>query len=201
MLILDHIFFEGVTEFIWYMVLAGGGVALIASFVLSVYRIPLQLASIIAFVLGIYNLGIIANEAKWDDRMKDTKRQIKEADAEIEHLNEKLAANNEKARGDLNTANGKLRDMAGKLDKALTDALAAKNGQPATPQSVIQNLSDEERKQYENMNAEQKKEYENKIADLIKKFKECQIPQIIIDKHNTAAEPRLKKADSKGEKK
>jgi len=202
MLILDYIFFKGLTEVIWYGVLAGAFVAWIASFVMKLYRIPLQIVSVAALILGVYNLGILANEAKWDARMEDAKRQVKEAEVETERMNERLAEENAKARGELDKANAKHKDTANKLDRALTDALAAKNGQPATPQTVIQNLSDDERKKYENMSAEQKQKYEDEIAALIKNAKECPIvPKIIIDQMNSAAAARAKKADNKGEKK
>lgn len=202
MLILDYIFFKGLTEFIWYAILASGFVAWIASLVLKLYRIPLQIVGVAAIILSIYNLGMVANEAKWDARMEDAKRQVKEAEAETEHMNEKLAENNQKAREELDRINTKQRDTANKLDRALTDALSAKNGQPATPQTIIQNLSDEERKKYENMSAEQKKKYEDEIEALIKNAKECPVvPKIIIDQMNSAAATRTKKADNKGEKK
>lgn len=202
MLILDYIFFKGLTEFVWYAILAGAFIAWIASFVMKLYRMPLQIISVVGLILGVYNLGMVHNEAKWDARMEDAKRQVKEAEAETERMNERLAEENAKARGELDKANANHRNAASKLDKALTDALAAKSGQPATPQTVIQNLSEEERKKYENMNADQKKKYEDEIAELIKNAKECPIvPKYIIDQMNSAAETRAKKADNKGEKK
>lgn len=198
MLILDYIFFKGLTEFIWYAALAGGFAAWLASHFLGLYRLPLQAIGIVAMVLSIYNLGMAHNEAKWDAKLDEARQQVKEAEAETEHLNERLADNNQKAREDLDKANAKHRDAAGKLDRALTDALAAKNGQAATPQTVIQNLSDEERKRYENMNSDQKKKYEDEIADLIKNAKECPVvPKYIIDQMNNAA----KKSERKGEQK
>lgn len=198
MLLLDMIFFKGLTEFIWYAILAGGAIAWITSLIFKLYRIPLQIIGIAAIVLSIYNLGMVANEAKWDAKLEEARLQVKEAEAETEHLNEKLADNNQKAREELDKANAKHRDAAGKLDRALSDALAAKSGQPATPQTVIQNLSEEERKKYENMNAEQKKKYEDDIAELIKNAKECPVvPKYIIDQLNNAS----KKADKKGEQK
>jgi hypothetical protein len=199
MLILDYIFFKGLTEFVWYLIIAIGFVAWIASFVLKIYRIPLQVISVAALILGIYNLGMVHNEAKWEARMEEAKRLVEEADAEAEHANEKMVKENEDKRRIVEESGKKQAELASKLNNAVNNALAnsQKTGQIPEAKEVIVNLSDEERKKYENMNTDQKKKYEEEISELLKNVKDCPVPKTIIDQINDSA----KKPAVKGEQK
>jgi arsenical-resistance protein len=53
----------------------------------STYRLPIQVASIIALVAGVYFQGVIANETKWQDKIADLQKQIAEAEVKSKETN------------------------------------------------------------------------------------------------------------------
>lgn len=69
------------------IVLAGVG-GLIASMVLkfipfvSMYRVPIQVAAIIALVFGVYMEGGVSNQEKWEARVAEAKLEMAKKDAE-----------------------------------------------------------------------------------------------------------------------
>jgi hypothetical protein len=75
------------------LVLISGIVGTLATWVLkfipfvSTYRLPIQVASIIALVAGVYFQGVIANEAKWQDKIADLQKQIVEAETKSKETN------------------------------------------------------------------------------------------------------------------
>lgn len=85
-----------IPDWFWTLVLWGGVLALVASYILgkipfvSQYKIPLRVGGVIATIVGVYFYGVIANEAKWQARVDELERQVKEAEAEGEAANEKL---------------------------------------------------------------------------------------------------------------
>ena len=77
----------------WTLVLISGIVGTLATWVLkfipfvSTYRLPIQVASIIALVAGVYFQGVIAHEAKWQDKIADLQKQIAEAETKSKETN------------------------------------------------------------------------------------------------------------------
>jgi hypothetical protein len=75
------------------LVLISGIVGTLATWVLkfipfvSTYRLPIQVASIIALIVGVYFQGVIANEAKWQDKIADLQKQIVEAETKSKETN------------------------------------------------------------------------------------------------------------------
>jgi hypothetical protein len=82
-----------IPDWFWTLVLISGIVGTLATWVLkfipfvSTYRLPIQVASIIALVVGVYFQGVIANEAKWQDKIADLQKQIVEAETKSKETN------------------------------------------------------------------------------------------------------------------
>ena len=82
-----------IPDWFWTLVLISGIVGTLATWVLkfipfvSTYRLPIQVASIIALVAGVYFQGVIANEAKWQDKIADLQKQIVEAEVKSKETN------------------------------------------------------------------------------------------------------------------
>ena len=82
-----------IPDWVWTLVLISGIVGTLATWVLkfipfvSTYRLPIQVASIIALVAGVYFQGVIANETKWQDKIADLQKQIVEAETKSKETN------------------------------------------------------------------------------------------------------------------
>jgi uncharacterized membrane protein len=82
-----------IPDWFWTLVLISGIVGTLATWVLkfipfvSNYRLPIQVASIIALIVGVYFQGVIANEAKWQDKIADLQKQIVEAEVKSKETN------------------------------------------------------------------------------------------------------------------
>lgn len=85
-----------IPNWFWTLVLWAGVLAVVASYILgkipfvSQYKIPLRVGGVIATLVGVYFYGVIANEEKWQARVQELERQVKEAEVEGEAANEKL---------------------------------------------------------------------------------------------------------------
>lgn len=83
-------------DFVFHLITIAGVLGVVASFVLgfipfvSQYKLPIQVASIIALVFGIYFEGGIANEAVWQARVKELEVKVAEAEAKSAKENIKI---------------------------------------------------------------------------------------------------------------
>ena len=82
-----------IPDWFWTLVLIFGILGTLASWVLkfipfiSTYRLPIQVASIIALVVGVYFQGVIANEAKWQDKIAELQKKVNEAETKSKETN------------------------------------------------------------------------------------------------------------------
>ena len=82
-----------IPDWFWTLVLISGIAGTLATWVLkfipfvSTYRLPIQVALIIALVAGVYFQGVIANETKWQDKIADLQKQIAEAEVKSKETN------------------------------------------------------------------------------------------------------------------
>ena len=92
-----------IPDWFWTLVLIFGILGTLAAWVLkfipfvSTYRLPIQVASIIALVAGVYFQGVIANEAKWQDKIAELQKKVNEAEVKSKETNiviqEKIVTN------------------------------------------------------------------------------------------------------------
>lgn len=93
----------------WSLVLVVGVLAVLAAWVLkfvpfvSTYRLPIQVGGILALVVGVYFQGVIANEAKWEARVKELEAKLAVAEEESKKTNtvikEKIVKQKEYVKG------------------------------------------------------------------------------------------------------
>ena len=82
-----------IPDWFWTLVLIFGILGTLASWVLkfipfiSTYRLPIQVASIIALVVGVYFQGVIANEAKWQSKIAELQQKVVEAEIKSKETN------------------------------------------------------------------------------------------------------------------
>lgn len=82
-----------IPDWFWTLVLIFGILGTLASWVLkfipfiSTYRLPIQVASIIALVVGVYFQGVIANEAKWQGKIAELQQKVVEAEIKSKETN------------------------------------------------------------------------------------------------------------------
>lgn len=83
-------------DWFWTLVLIAGVLAMLASWVLkfipfvSTYRLPIQVGGILALLLGVYFQGVIANEAKWEARVKELEEKVAKAQEQSKETNIKI---------------------------------------------------------------------------------------------------------------
>lgn len=85
-----------IPDFLFHLITIGGVLGIIASFFfgfipfVAQYKLPIQVASIIALVVGIYFEGAISNEAAWQLKVKEVEAQLAESQAKSASENTKL---------------------------------------------------------------------------------------------------------------
>jgi hypothetical protein len=83
-------------DFVWHLLTVAGIVAVGAALLLkniplvSSYRIPLQYGGIAAVLLGVWMEGGMANEAKWQARVKELEAKIAVAEEKSKEENVKI---------------------------------------------------------------------------------------------------------------
>ena len=92
-----------IPDWFWTLVLIFGILGTLAAWILkfipfvSTYRLPIQVASIIALVAGVYFQGVIANEANWQDKIAELQKKVNEAEVKSKETNiviqEKIVTN------------------------------------------------------------------------------------------------------------
>jgi hypothetical protein len=83
-------------DFVWHLVTISGFLAIVVAVVLkkvpfvSQYKIVLQYGGIAALLLGVWMEGGIANEAKWQARVKELESKIAVAEQKSKDENTKI---------------------------------------------------------------------------------------------------------------
>ena len=148
----------------WTLVLWAGVLSLIASYFLgkipfvSQYKIPLRVGGVVATLIGVYFYGVIANEAKWQARVEELQRQVKEAEVEGESANQKLGSALEE--------NKKLVQQKGKEVVKYVDKWRTKEILKEVPVEGPERV---------------------RVEEVIKYVENCPVPKEFIDLHNQGA--------------
>jgi len=80
----------------WHVLTIGGAIAIVAALVLKripligTYRIPLQYGGVVALLFGIWMEGGIANEAKWQAKVKEMEEKVAIAEVKSQEENVKI---------------------------------------------------------------------------------------------------------------
>lgn len=88
--------FTIISEYIVHAIFAAGVIGIIVGFVLgfipliSKYKLPIQIISLLTFALGVYLEGGLANEKEWQLKVKEVEARVAKAEAESANLNTQL---------------------------------------------------------------------------------------------------------------
>lgn len=83
-------------DFVFHLITLVGILGVVASFFfgfipfVSTYKLPIQVASVILLVVGIYFEGGIANEDKWKQRVAEAEKKVLEIQVQSAEANTKL---------------------------------------------------------------------------------------------------------------
>lgn len=133
---------------------------------ISKYKLPLQVISIVLLVGGIYMEGAMSNEEKWQTMVKEMEVKVKEAEVKSIEANQALEATilqkttviKEKGKTRIEYIN---RLVEGRTVEIVKD-----------------------------MSAEEKEAFMKKQKELQDALKNCPVPRIIVEEHNKVVEQK-----------
>ena len=74
-------------EWFWTLVFIAGLIALATSWFRTPYKVPLKVGGIVGIILGTWFMGMYANEAKWQARVKELEEKLAAAEQESKKEN------------------------------------------------------------------------------------------------------------------
>lgn len=86
-----------IPDIFWTLLLLSGILAILASYFLgkipfvTQYKLPLRMGGVLALLVAVYAQGIIANEAIWQARTEELKKQVATAEESAKNANTELA--------------------------------------------------------------------------------------------------------------
>ena len=125
------------------------------------YKLPFQVLMGMVLVFSIWMEGVMANEEKWQSKIKE--------------MEEKVAAAEEQAKKENIRVEEKVIETV-KQVKVKGETIIKEIPVPGKPVEIVKDMSPEERTKYDS----KIKEYENVLAN-------CPIPQLAVEIHNKAA--------------
>lgn len=162
-----------IPDWFWTLVLWAGVLGVTASYILgkipfvAQYKIPLRVGGVVATLIGVYFYGVIANEAKWQARVDELQRQVKEAEVEGESANQKLGEVLEEKK---QTVQQKTKEVVKYVDRWRTKEIL-KEVPVEGPERV-------------------------RVEEVVKYVENCPVPKEFIDLHNQGA-TKANKGDKK----
>ncbi len=158
-----------IPNWFWTLVLWAGVLSLIASYILgkipfvAQYRIPLRVGGVVATLIGVYFYGVIANEAKWQARVKELEEKVKIAETEQANANTQLATALEEKK---KLVSQKGKEVVKYIDKWRTKEIL-KEVPVEGPERV-------------------------RVEEVIKYIESCPVPKELLDIHNKGADRPVK---------
>ena len=74
-------------DWFWWTVLIAGGIALCLSWINTPYKVLLKIAGLIGIFSGTFMIGMAANEAKWELKVKELEAKVAAAEADSKKEN------------------------------------------------------------------------------------------------------------------
>jgi hypothetical protein len=158
-----------IPDIFWTLLLWAGVLAIVASYFLgripfvSQYKIPLRVGGVVAVLIGVYFYGVIANEAKWQAKIKELEEKVAVAEA-------KSADTNTVVKTEIVE---KVKVIKQKAEKQIEYVDRVVKGDTVT---ITKDMGEAERA-----------EFKRKQEELEHALKMCPVPQIVIEEINKAA--------------
>jgi len=165
-LIWVFLFFVGVTLMIAGQFLRGVPI-------IMQYRLPIMFVGFFVLMVSTWAMGAVANESKWQARLKEVEEQVKEQEAKAAELNHQL---------EKEVAEKK--ELAAKKNKVIVNEIVKWQ-----TKEVLKEVNVEGPERV-------------RVEEVIKYIENCPVPKEMLDIHNKATQPLIEKMkESKGEKK
>ncbi len=133
-------------DWFWHVLTLSGVAAVFAAFVLGkipfvqTYKLPLKYGGIAAVLFGIWMEGGIANEAKWQARVKELEEKVAVAEQQSKDANEELS---KKSKEKVKVIKGKTEYITRYIEREVAkyDDKFKPGGQCEIPKEVIQSIN------------------------------------------------------------
>ena len=158
-----------IPDMFWTLLLWAGVLSILASYLLgkipfvSQYKIPLRVGGVVAVLIGVYFYGVIANEAKWQAKIKELEEKVAVAEAKSTETNTVVKTEIVE----------KVKVIKQKAEKQIEYVDRVVKGDTVT---ITKDMSESERA-----------EFKRKQEELERALKMCPVPQIVIEEINKAA--------------
>ena len=77
-------------DWAWPILIASGIILLIASWIVKVYQLPMQLISILAITMGVWMHGVSHNNSIWESKIAELEKKVKIAEDKSAIVTEKI---------------------------------------------------------------------------------------------------------------
>jgi hypothetical protein len=158
-----------IPDIFWTLLLWAGVLSVLASYLLgkipfvSQYKIPLRVGGVVAVLIGVYFYGVIANEAKWQAKIKELEEKVAVAEAKSADTNTVIKTEIVE----------KVKVIKQKAEKQIEYVDRVVKGDTVI---ITKDMSESERA-----------EFKKKQEELEHAIKMCPVPQIVIEEINKAA--------------
>lgn len=121
-------------DWFWWSMLIVGVAALAMSWARTPYKVPLKVGGIIAIFVGTFMVGMAANEAKWEARIKELEHKLLLAESASKQVNEVIV---EKVVTETRIVKEKGRDIVKYIDRWNTKEVVVEGPERIKREEVI----------------------------------------------------------------
>lgn len=177
--------FSFLPDIVWTLILISGIIGFLVSWVLKfvpfvyTYKLPIQVASVLAIIIGVYFQGVIANENKYKSEHERLKNEVKELNENSKKLNAELI----KIQAERDVAIAQRgKTIIERIEKYIK----------GDPVEVVKEFHTKE-----NLSEAERQKLEAEIKALQEAEKKCPIPNLYIKEMNEAATTPPKEKEKK----
>lgn len=121
-------------DWFWWIILITGVAALVLSWARTPYKVPLKIGGLIAIFVGTFMVGMAANEAKWEARVKELEQKLLVAESASKQVNEVIV---EKVVTETRVVKEKGRDIVKYIDRWNTKEVVVEGPERIKIEEVI----------------------------------------------------------------
>jgi hypothetical protein len=173
-----------VPDIVWHITVAAGIVGLLISIFirfipfLGLYKFPIQIISMLALLAGTYMEGGM-----------DCRNAGKEQDEKFRAAENKAKEANDKLQAAMQSRSDQIATQTDQQVKYIDRVKTVVQTVPGEKilETVVKDMSPEERAKYEAKSKEEKEEFERQLKLLQNNLKNCPVPVIILEEMNKAA--------------
>jgi len=159
--------------------------------VIKVYKVPLQIGSIVLFILNIFICGIVYNENSWQEKLKLEQEKYELAKQEQAKANEELDSTRKAKEEAIKDTSRQLREQNAKFIQVM-------KSKDATIENIINSFDQAAKAKYDALSAADRANYNSQLQSALTFEKNCPVvPELYINKLNNRAANPVKKDENK----